>query len=80
MRYRVLAMIAVAIGGACGALIGYGFTDLQCDGACSTMLGVGTLIGAVAGAVGVAVVAVLALRAMDEWNTIQNQEPGRSKS
>lgn len=71
VRSRLLALAAVLVGGACGALIGYGFVDLQCEGDCTVWLGVGTLVGAVAGAVGVAIVAVLALRAMDEWDTIQ---------
>ena len=57
-----------------GGLIGFAFTDLQCDDGCSTLAGVGGLIGAVVGAVGVAIVAVLTLRAMDEWNTIQARD------
>jgi hypothetical protein len=71
---RILAFLAVLVGGTCGALIGYGFTDLQCEGSCDTWLGVGTIVGALIGAVGVAVVAVLALRAMDEWDTIQRRD------
>ena len=27
---RVLAFVAILVGGLCGGLIGYGFTDLQC--------------------------------------------------
>lgn len=75
---RLLAFTAVIIGGGCGALIGYGFTDLQCEGDCTTWLGVGTVVGALIGAVGVAVVAVLALRAMDEWDSNQKRTPPRS--
>jgi hypothetical protein len=75
---RLLAFAAVIIGGTCGALIGYGFTDLQCEGDCATWLGVGTVIGALVGALGVAVVAVLALRAMDEWDSTQKRSPRRS--
>ena len=71
---RLLAFLAVVVGGTCGALIGYGFTDLQCEGSCSTWLGIGTIIGAVIGAAGVAIVAVLALRAMDEWDTVQRRD------
>jgi hypothetical protein len=66
---RVLAFTAILAGGLCGGLIGYGFMDLQCTGDCSTLAGVAGLVGAVLGAVGVGVVAVLALRAMAEWNT-----------
>jgi hypothetical protein len=41
--------------------------DLQCTGDCSVQKGGGALIGAVGAAVGVAVIAVLTLRAMGEW-------------
>jgi len=65
---RVLAFVAILVGGLCGGLIGYGFVDVQCtDGDCTTMAGVVGLIGAAIGAVGVGIVAVLALRAMGEW-------------
>jgi hypothetical protein len=66
---RVLAFVAILFGGLCGGLIGYGFMDLQCADGCSTLAGAAGLLGAVVGAVGVGVVAVLALRAMAEWNT-----------
>ena len=64
---RILAFTAVIIGGLCGGLIGYGVVDLSCNGNCDlTAAGVG-LGGSVVGAAGVAVVAVLTLRAMGEW-------------
>jgi hypothetical protein len=66
---RVLAFAAILLGGLCGGLIGYGFTELQCADDCTALAGGAGLIGAVIGAVGVGVVAVLALRAMAEWNT-----------
>lgn len=68
---RVLAFASILVGGLCGGLIGYGFADLQCSGDCTALVGVATLLGAVLGAVGVAVVAVLALRAMGEWSARQ---------
>lgn len=71
---RVLAFLAILVGGACGGLIGFAVTDLQCTGDCATSNGIGGLVGAVLGAAGVAVVAVLALRAMGEWKTIQSSE------
>lgn len=71
---RVLAFAAILIGGLCGGLIGYGFMDLQCADDCATLAGGAGLLGAVIGAVGVGVVAILALRAMAEWNT--RQPPG----
>ncbi len=66
---RVLAFVAILVGGLCGGLIGYGFTDLQCADDCATLAGGAGLLGAVIGAAGVGVVAVLALRAMAEWQT-----------
>lgn len=66
---RVLAFVAILLGGLCGGLIGYGFTDLQCTDDCTTLAGGAGLLGAVVGAVGVGVVAILALRAMAEWST-----------
>jgi hypothetical protein len=71
---RALAFAAILIAGFCGGVIGYAFVDLQCDGNCSVLRGLGALTGAVGGAVGVAVVATLTLRAMGEWRTIQHDE------
>ncbi len=67
---RVLAFVAILVGGAAGGLIGYSVTDLQCTGSCSTATGLGLLAGSVLGAIGVAVIAVLVLRATSEWRTI----------
>jgi hypothetical protein len=72
---RVLAFVAILVGGLCGGLIGYGFADLQWgDEDNSGLVGAVGLIGAAIGAVGVGVVAVLALRAMGEWRTIQRRD------
>lgn len=71
---RLLAFLAIVVGGVCGGLIGYGATDVQCDGDCTTLAGGIGVGGAVLGAVGVGVVAVLALRAMGEWRTIQQRD------
>ena len=91
---RLLAFLAILVGGLCGGLIGWSVTDLQCgsegtiridqrNGAASTSIesepasdteeectgwkGAGGLAGAVVGAGGTGVVAVLVLRAMAEW-------------
>jgi hypothetical protein len=48
-------------------LIGVALVRIQCSGNCSTPTGIGALTGAVLSAAGVAVVAVLVLRAMGEW-------------
>ena len=74
---RVLAFIAILVGGLCGGLIGYGFTDLQCSDDCSGLAGGIGLLGAVIGAVGVGVVSILALRAMGEWRQIQHRDDTR---
>lgn len=70
---RFLAFGAILLGGLCGGLIGFSVTRLQCAGDCTTTKSVGGLVGAVVGAVGVAIIAVLALRAMGEWQTIQER-------
>ena len=67
-------MAAIVIAGICGGLIGYAFIDLQCEGSCTVWAGLSGLIGAVLAATGVAIVAVLTLRAMDEWETIQRDQ------
>ena len=64
---RAVAFLAILVAGAAGALIGYGFVDIQCTGDCTTAASVGALIGAVVAAAGTAVIAVLVLRAMAEW-------------
>ncbi len=71
---RALAILAILIAGAAGGLIGFGFIDLQCDDGCSTAAALGGLVGAVICAFGVAVVAVLTLRAMGEWSALEAQK------
>lgn len=66
---RALALAAIVLAGVCGGLIGWKFTILQVDDP-GAFAGLGGLIGAVIGAGGVGVVAVLVLRAMGEWHTI----------
>ncbi len=70
---RVLAFAAILLAGLCGGLIGYAVVDLQCSGDCTTVSGVGGLVGAIVFAVGVGVVSVLALRAMGEWRVVQHR-------
>jgi len=71
---RVLAFAAIVVGGVCGALIGYAIADISCHGDCTVPDGLGALVGGGMAAGGVAVVAVLVLRAMGEWRTIQEGE------
>jgi hypothetical protein len=70
---RALAFAAIVVAGACGALIGYSIVSLQCHGSCTTQKGAGSIVGGAIAAIGVAVIAVLVLRAMGEWRTITQQ-------
>ena len=71
---RLLAFVAILLGGLAGGLIGFALVDIQCDGDCSVPKGLGILIGSVVCAGGMAIVAVLALRAMGEWREIADRE------
>lgn len=75
---RALAFAAIVVAGLCGGLIGYSFVDLQCSGGCTVQTGFGVLGGALVGAIGVAIVATLALRAMGEWRAIQHGHPSET--
>ena len=70
---RIAAFTAILVAGLCGGLIGYAFVDLQSDGDSAVLAGIAGVIGAVVFAVGVGVVAVLALRAMGEWRAIEHR-------
>ena len=74
---RALALVAVVVAGACGGLIGYAVVDLSCDGGCTVAAGVTGVLAALGAAVGVAVVAVLTLRAMGEWKTTNERRRDR---
>jgi hypothetical protein len=71
-RARAVAFLAVLVSGLCGLLIGRALVALQCTGDCDVAMGLGAIGGAVFAAGGVAVVAVLALRAMSEWRAKGN--------
>ena len=71
---RALAFAGILLGGLAGGLIGYALVDIQCEGSCAVPKGLGILVGAVACAIGMAVVGVLALRAMGEWREIADRE------
>lgn len=74
VRARALAFVAIVVAGACGALIGWGLARVLWSGSAAAKL-VGAVLGAAAAAGGVAVVAVLVLRAMGEWRRIQAGNP-----
>lgn len=74
---RVIAFVSIVVAGVCGGLIGFALVDIGYAGTSSTPLAVGALVGAIVSALGVAVVAVLVLRAMGEWRTIEHGRAGR---
>ncbi|WP_419851414.1 hypothetical protein [Candidatus Poriferisocius sp.] len=76
---RWLAFASILIGGLCGGLIGFAFIDLQCEGNCGLWTGLGALVGALVGAVGLAVVAILTLRAMEEWRRFGGRRQDRDR-
>lgn len=76
----MLAFLAILIGGIAGGFIGYAFVDLQVSGDASVWAGLGALAGAIIAALGTAVVVVLTLRAMGEWNTIRAREDAAAKT
>jgi Na+/H+ antiporter NhaC len=65
---RALAFSAILIGGLAGALIGYGFASVT--GSSSAVSAFFAWVGATITALGTAIVAVLALRAMGEWRQL----------
>ena len=70
---RIGAFVAILLSGLAGALIGYSLINLQCDGDCGLATGIGLLIGAVVAAGGMAIVAVLVMRAIGEWREIEDR-------
>ena len=74
-RARALAFLAILVAGICGALIGSSVVALQCRGTCAGPRGIGAVTGALVAAGGMAVVAVLVLRAMGEWRRTAEAGP-----
>lgn len=71
---RVVAFASILVGGLLGGVIGAKFVDLQCEGDCSVPSGLAMWAGSMVTAGGVAVVAVLTLRALGEWRSIRDKE------
>ena len=74
VRARAVAFAAILVAGVCGGLIGWSFVVIQCEGACTGPGGLGALVGALIAAGGVAIVAVLTLRAMGEWKRVKEAD------
>jgi hypothetical protein len=70
---RIAAFAAICVSGLAGGLIGYSLIRLQCDGDCGVPLGLGILVGAIIAAGGMAIVAVLVMRALGEWREIEDR-------
>ena len=70
-QVRILSFLAICAGGLLGGLIGWAFVRLQVHGDTAIPEALGAFVGAVAAALGIAVVATLVLRAVNEWRTIQ---------
>jgi hypothetical protein len=70
---RIGAFVAICLSGLAGGLIGYSLIRLQCEGDCGVPLGIGILIGAVVTAGGMAIVAVLVMRALGEWREVEDR-------
>jgi len=71
---RATAFVAIIVAGLLGAVIGYSFIDLQCDGSCTIPAGFAMLAGTTIASTGVAVIAVLSLRAIGEWSARSPEE------
>lgn len=69
---RVTAFVSVFVGAGAGGLIGHTFATL--GGFSQLMIGFLTFVAMLLGAGGVAVVAVLTLRAFGEWETIRGDK------
>ena len=78
MWARIVAVLSIIIAGLAGGLIGWSVVDLQCaSDDCSTNAALVGLATALICAIGVAVVAVLTLRAMSEWKAIEIRDRAR---
>lgn len=71
---RALAFGAIIIAGLCGGLIGWSLAELQCTGDCTTNAAIIAIISTLLFAGGTAIVSVLIMRAMTEWNATKGLE------
>lgn len=68
VRARIIAFASILIAGAVGGATGYWFMGTQCDD-CAVATGISTWIGTIVLAIGAAVVSVISLRTVAEWNS-----------
>ena len=76
---RALAFSAIVAGSLCGGLVGFALGRLQWDTGGNLWVFLVACLGSVITSVGVAVVAVLVLRAMSEWNDVASVKARRNK-
>jgi len=74
---RAVAFVAICVAGAAGGVIGHAVIDLQCADECTGGRAFGLVTGAWGMALGMAVVAVLVLRALGEWRELGDAERTR---
>lgn len=72
-RARLAAFFAICVGGLAGGVIGWALVEAQCSGDCGLAAGVGILAGSFVAAIGMSIVSVLTLRAIGEWNEIDDR-------
>jgi prolyl-tRNA editing enzyme YbaK/EbsC (Cys-tRNA(Pro) deacylase) len=71
---RVVAFVAILLGGGLGGLLTYGVMKVWTGRSSGTSIGVWLIIGAVGCAFGVGVLATLVLRAMSEWRSLNRSQ------
>lgn len=69
VRARVIAFVSILVAGALGGATGVWFMGTQCEGDCAVGTGVAMWFGTVLLSLGAAVVAVISLRTVAEWNS-----------
>ncbi len=76
---RVFAFSAILAGSICGGLMGFALGRLQWDTNGDLWVLLVACLGSITTSVGVAIVAVLVLRAMSEWNDVASARARRKR-
>ena len=74
VRARIMAYIAILLGGLAGGFLGYAVVDLQSDQPHGVAQGIGILVGSICMAGGMSIVSVLVLRALGEWREMADSQ------
>ncbi|NLA34257.1 MAG: hypothetical protein GX868_01045 [Actinobacteria bacterium] len=69
VRARIIAFVSILAAGALGGATGVWFMGTQCDDGCTVGTGLSMWFGTVLLSLGAAVVAVISLRTVAEWNS-----------